>query len=146
MKKIFWLAAVATLSISGVAAAQESLTEISDLYMVGWQTSWSAFELIKSSDHVFFYQGKVEGGDGDTNGSFRASPLGGDAVFSGPQVHAVEDKTLLSPTTSITEIIQDGGNVTCEYFNLQGIRVTNPVVGEVYIQRSGATVKKVIIR
>lgn len=50
------------------------------------------------------------------------------------------------PTTSITEIIQDGGNATCEYFNLQGIRVMNPVAGEVYIQRTGTTVRKVIIR
>ncbi|WP_290160347.1 SusF/SusE family outer membrane protein [Muribaculum intestinale] len=50
------------------------------------------------------------------------------------------------PTTSITEIIQDGGDVTCEYFNLQGIRVMNPVAGEVYIQRTGTTVRKVIIR
>ena len=49
-------------------------------------------------------------------------------------------------TTSITEIIQDGGNATCEYFNLQGIRVMNPVAGEVYIQRTGTTVRKVIIR
>ncbi len=78
--------------------------------MVGYQTSWSAFELIKTSDHVFFYQGKVEGGDGVSNGSFRASPLGGDAVFCGPQVHAVEDKTLLSPATSPTAVI-DYGNM-----------------------------------
>lgn len=110
MKKICWLAAVATLSISGSASAQATLSEISELYMVGYQTSWSAFELIKTSDHVFFYQGKVEGGDGVSNGSFRASPFGGDAVFSGLQVHAVEDKTLLSPATSPTAVI-DYGNM-----------------------------------
>lgn len=76
--------------------------------MVGWQTSWSAFELIKSSDHVFFYQGKVEGGDGVSNGSFRASPLGGDEVFNGSQVHAVGDKTLLNPTTAPNAKIEYG--------------------------------------
>ena len=100
MKKICLLAAVATLSISGTASAQATLSEISELFMVGDPTQWSAFELVKTSDHVFFYQGKVEGGDGVSTGRFRASAWGADVVFNGPQVHAVEDKTLLSPATS----------------------------------------------
>ena len=100
MKKICWLAAVATLS------------EISELFMVGDPTQWSAFELVKTSDHVFFYQGKVEGGDGVSTGRFRASAWGADVVFNGPQVHAVEDKTLLSPATSATANI--------DYNNMEG--------------------------
>lgn len=112
MKKICWLAAVATLSISGTASAQATLSEISELFMVGDPTQWRALELVKTSDHVFFYQGKVEGGDGVSTGRFRASAWGADVVFNGPQVHAVEDKTLLSPATSATANI--------DYNNMEG--------------------------
>ena len=112
MKKICWLTAIAVLSISGTAAAQATLPEISELFMVGDPTQWSAFELVKTSDHVFFYQGKVEGGDGVSTGRFRASAWGADVVFYGPQVHAVEDKTLLSPATSATAKI--------DYNNMEG--------------------------
>ena len=47
MKKICWLAAVATLSISGTASAQATLSEISELFMVGDPTQWSAFESVQ---------------------------------------------------------------------------------------------------
>ena len=68
--------------------------------------------ILGTSDHVFFYQGKVEGGDGVSTGRFRASAWGADVVFNGPQVHAVEDKTLLSPATSATANI--------DYNNMEG--------------------------
>lgn len=47
--------------------------------------------------------------------------------------------------SSITEIAGDGEGTAPRYFNLQGIPVTNPVAGQVYIRVTGTSSEKVII-
>ena len=46
--------------------------------------------------------------------------------------------------TAITDVEADGADA--EYFNLQGIRVDNPVAGQVYLMRSNGTVRKVLMK
>lgn len=50
------------------------------------------------------------------------------------------------PLTSISDIVIEDDNDTCEFYNLQGIRVKNPVVGEIYIQLRGTSVQKIIFK
>lgn len=49
-------------------------------------------------------------------------------------------------TTGIDGITTDGNNAEAEYFNLQGVRVTNPVAGQIYIVRRGNTATKELYR
>lgn len=45
----------------------------------------------------------------------------------------------------INEVAADDANAPVEYFNLQGMKVENPVPG-IYIKRQGTTINKVVIR
>lgn len=49
-------------------------------------------------------------------------------------------------STSLEEITTANNEETPEYFTLQGIRIENITVGGIYIQKTGSSVKKVIIR
>ena len=40
----------------------------------------------------------------------------------------------------------DGENGAVEYFNMQGMRVVNPVAGSLLIKRQGNTVTKVLVK
>lgn len=71
MKKHLLITALAVVGIAGMASAQESLMEVNDLYMVGDPTGWSAYQFIKSSDLIWFYQGTIAGGNGTESGRFR---------------------------------------------------------------------------
>ena len=48
--------------------------------------------------------------------------------------------------TAISEVTADGDRADAEFFNLQGIRVMNPVPGQVYLVRRGADVTKVLYK
>ena len=95
MKQFLLTSAMALLGFVGMASAQESLTEVNDLYMVGDPTGWSAYQLIKSSDHVWFYQGTIAGGDGSATGRFRCC-TGSDSWWTTGKVHPNADKTLVT--------------------------------------------------
>lgn len=49
-------------------------------------------------------------------------------------------------TVGISDMATDLNNAPVEYYNLQGVRVNNPVKGGLYIVRQGKSAKKVIIR
>ena len=48
--------------------------------------------------------------------------------------------------TAIEDVTADGDRADAEFFNLQGIRVMNPVPGQVYLVRRGADVTKVLYK
>ena len=52
----------------------------------------------------------------------------------------------ISGTSGIESITVNDSNAPVEYFNLQGIRVAEPVEGQLYIRRQGKTVSKQIVR
>ena len=52
-----------------------------------------------------------------------------------------DENTFRGQTTGIEDIAADGSEA--EYFNVQGMRVANPVKGEVYIVRQGTKATKV---
>ncbi len=56
--------------------------------------------------------------------------------------------TLPDEVVGIRDVFTDttSENAPVEYFNLQGMKVTNPVGGQIYIVRQGKDVKKVIVR
>lgn len=111
MKKKLTIATMVVLAVTGASRAQETLMDVTDLYMVGGPTSWNALELLKTSDHKFYYEGNLPADDGNKQGCFRASAWGADVVFYGPQVHAVADMTPLNEANPEQEI---------DYNNMEG--------------------------
>ncbi len=55
---------------------------------------------------------------------------------------SLSDKTLILTKTTGIESIADE-NAECEYYNIQGMRVANPVEGNLYIMKKGTKVSKV---
>lgn len=49
-------------------------------------------------------------------------------------------------TSAVNGIVGDDSNAPVEYYNLQGVRVSNPTAGQLYIVRQGNTVTKTIVR
>ena len=45
--------------------------------------------------------------------------------------------------TSVTSVVADSDNAPVEYYNLQGMRITTPAAGQIYIVKQGSTVRKV---
>ena len=53
---------------------------------------------------------------------------------------------MIGNNSAVSEIeMPDKDNADTEYYNLQGIRIANPVSG-IYIRRTGSRTEKVIIR
>ena len=48
--------------------------------------------------------------------------------------------------TGINDVTVDGADAPVEYFDLQGIRVSNPQAGQMVIRRQGAKVEKIIVK
>ena len=69
---------------------------------------------------------------------------GGNGFHSNIQNMTSNALNLLALNTTGIESAVSDADVTPEYYNLQGIRVAEPVAGAVYIERRGSTVKKVI--
>lgn len=46
-------------------------------------------------------------------------------------------------TTSVISVEADSENAPVEYYNLQGIKITTPVAGQIYIVKQGSTARKV---
>lgn len=72
-------------------------------------------------------------------------------AFDGCEASVYSDKGYAKPefykeaTTAVNSVMTDSDNAPVEYFNLQGIRVSNPENG-LYIRRQGNDVKKIVIR
>ena len=45
--------------------------------------------------------------------------------------------------TSVTSVEADSDSAPVEYYNLQGMRITTPATGQIYIVKQGTTVRKV---
>lgn len=52
----------------------------------------------------------------------------------------------LSTIESIADNRDEADDTRTEYFTLQGIRITNPIAGQIYIKRQGSKVQKFIMR
>lgn len=48
--------------------------------------------------------------------------------------------------TGINDVTVDGADAPVEYFDLQGIRVSNPQAGSMVIRRQGTTVEKILVK
>ncbi len=55
-----------------------------------------------------------------------------------------EMKLMVSPNPTGVETIEADNDATAEYYNLQGIRVNEPVKGQLYIVRKGNEVSKIV--
>lgn len=67
--------------------------------------------------------------------------------YASPGVSTITFKTITDDNTivSVSDIIDDN-DAKVEYFNLQGVRIDNPVAGQLIIKRQGSVVTKEIIR
>ncbi len=50
-----------------------------------------------------------------------------------------------SELTSVEAVMDDSGNVPVEYYNLQGIKITAPVAGQIYIVKQGSNARKAVM-
>ena len=66
------------------------------------------------------------------------------AVVRGNYYSSASDGTSFE-TTGIEDVLYNSVDADAEYYNIQGMRIANPVVGEVYIVRRGNVVTKEIV-
>lgn len=59
---------------------------------------------------------------------------------------AFQSWILLPEFSGITSVTVDSNNAEAEYYNIQGVRVNNPVAGQLYIVKKGNEVRKQIMR
>ncbi|MDE5693617.1 MAG: hypothetical protein K2I09_06840, partial [Duncaniella sp.] len=48
--------------------------------------------------------------------------------------------------TAIEDVLDNDSNAPVEYYNLQGVRISEPAAGQVVIRRQGSKVSKVVVR
>lgn len=69
--------------------------------------------------------------------------------FSMPEGFALEARdgnlVVVAPTSTIVESIVENADAPAEYYNLQGMKVQNPVSGQVYILKRGSRTSKVVL-
>ena len=127
-------------------------------YWGGTSTSWPGVAMTKTADTVYSYTvpagttGIIFNGNG--NGSRQTVNIEGAAIKHGHIYIGMLGANGQQAT------VQDGGVyqvtgiaateaeacVTVEYYTLQGLRVDNPVPGNIYLVRRGTTVSKVFVR
>lgn len=65
----------------------------------------------------------------------------------GQEVTFFKDTTItFGGTGAINEVAVDNNNAPVEYFNLQGVRVNEPVAGQIVIRRQGNEVSKLLVK
>lgn len=63
------------------------------------------------------------------------------------ELGAIENNaTVTLGTTGIGSITADDENAPAEYYNMLGVRVSNPEAGQIVIKRQGSTVSKVLVK
>lgn len=74
----------------------------------------------------------------------------GDYTTAGITEEPVRDETPAAPLpsyiTGIENVDADSFEGPAEYYNLQGIRISNPIPGEIYIEKRGTTTRKTVFR
>lgn len=60
--------------------------------------------------------------------------------------HFTNTKITFGGTGAINEVAVDNNNAPVEYFNLQGVRVNEPVAGQIVIRRQGNEVSKLLVK
>ena len=74
---------------------------------------------------------------GDENGNFVADNGAWFRADNFTLAHMIQ--------TSITPVVTNSDNAPVEYYNLQGIKITTPVSGQIYIVKQGSTARKVMM-
>ncbi|MDE7427413.1 MAG: hypothetical protein K2M79_06400, partial [Muribaculaceae bacterium] len=47
--------------------------------------------------------------------------------------------------SGVETVVADGDSVPAEYYDLKGVRVTTPSAGNIYVEKRGSSVKKVLL-
>ncbi len=66
-------------------------------------------------------------------------------IFTSSIMVDLSSMTAKTPVAGIDSVTVDGDESPAEYYNLQGIRVDNPVKGRMYIRRQGTTVTRILM-
>ena len=111
-------------------------------YWGGSESTWPGVAMKKHSGNVWVYTVPA----GTTGCLFNAGD--GDATktadFAAWADHVYTTAGDQGKYSSVTDIVADDENAPVEYFNLQGVRVSEPANG-IFIKRQGSTVSKVIL-
>lgn len=68
-------------------------------------------------------------------------------LVNGQELGYFENTTItFGGTGAINEVAVDNNNAPVEYFNLQGVRVNEPVAGQIVIRRQGNEVSKLLVK
>lgn len=116
---------------STIAYIEESLTPAA----IAPRAASATAEWVNTGENPYTYTVQNLG----TRLSFAAVKNG---VYSEPSVLTISDSGI---TTGIEGIEAEAAEAAVEFFNLQGVKVNNPVNG-LYIRRQGSKVEKVVVR
>lgn len=135
----------------GVAGAGGALPSVIDgdeaktvpnpaVYMGGYELYWGDS---LSSDNFSATGTYAENGDAKTISYPDLNWLMG----NGSDVAYFKDTTItFGGTGAINDVAVDNNNAPVEYFNLQGVRVNEPVAGQIVIRRQGNEVSKLLVK
>lgn len=111
------------------------------LYYAGSAIYWGDAQ--NSSDNFAAAGSFAENGDTKTISYNDLSWLLGNGQELG---YFTNTKITFGGTGAINEVAVDNNNAPVEYFNLQGVRVNEPVAGQIVIRRQGNEVSKLLVK
>lgn len=110
-------------------------------FVQGYQCFWG--DLMNQSDNYAAEGTFAENGDAKTI----TYPEIGIFASIGQEVAFFKDTTItFGGTGAINDVAVDNNNAPVEYFNLQGVRVNEPVAGQIVIRRQGNEVSKLLVK
>lgn len=111
------------------------------LYLQGAAIYWG--DVQNSSDNFAAKGSYAENGDAKTISYPDLSLMLG----NGQELGYAKDTTItFGGTGAINDVAVDNNNAPVEYFNLQGVRVNEPVAGQIVIRRQGNEVSKLLVK
>lgn len=111
------------------------------LYLQGVAIYWG--DVQNSSDNFAAKGSYAENGDAKTISYPDLSLMLG----NGQELDYAKDTTItFGGTGAINDVAVDNNNAPVEYFNLQGVRVNEPVAGQIVIRRQGNEVSKLLVK
>lgn len=111
------------------------------LYLQGVAIYWG--DVQNSSDNFAAKGSYAENGDAKTISYPDLSLM----LDNGQELGYAKDTTItFGGTGAINDVAVDNNNAPVEYFNLQGVRVNEPVAGQIVIRRQGNEVSKLLVK
>lgn len=106
-----------------------------------YQYKWLNIQDVENTNEVSCH--KIQSPAGEKVTAFVRQNCDVPLLIQGIKVFTYTDNGY-GPNSAVTEIDADNSNAPVEYFNMQGVKVTNPENG-LYIRRQGSKVEKIML-